>query len=80
MNRHNSRQGYNLDELNNQSESTRGLAPHKEVGVIRKLGRIVMSVFRSEIAMVGQGVLWFQNKDKLIKVMIGLMKQMREAT
>jgi hypothetical protein len=30
--------------------------------------------------MVGQGVLWFQNKDKLIKVMIGLTKQMREAT
>jgi hypothetical protein len=34
--------------------------------------------FRSEIAMFGQGVLWFQNKYKLIKVTIGLMKPMRE--
>jgi hypothetical protein len=30
--------------------------------------------------MFGQGVLWFKNKDKLIKVTIGLMKPMREAT
>jgi hypothetical protein len=34
--------------------------------------------FRSKIAMFGQGVLWFQNKDKLIKVTIGLTKPMRE--
>jgi hypothetical protein len=30
--------------------------------------------------MFGQGVLWFQNKDKHIKVTIGLTKPMREAT
>jgi hypothetical protein len=44
------------------------------------VANIVMVSFRSEIAMFGQGVLWFQNKDKLIKVMIGLTKPMREAT
>jgi hypothetical protein len=27
--------------------------------------------------MFGQGVLWFENKDKLIKVMIGLTNPMR---
>jgi hypothetical protein len=30
--------------------------------------------------MFGQGVLWFQNKDKFIKITIGLTKPMREAT
>jgi hypothetical protein len=46
MNQHNSRQGCNLDELNNQSEPTCGLASHKEVGVMRKLSRIATGVFQ----------------------------------
>jgi hypothetical protein len=46
MNQHKSRQCCQLDELNNQSESTRGLASHQKGGVMRKLARIVTGVFQ----------------------------------
>jgi hypothetical protein len=47
---------------------------------MRKLARIATGIFQVRDSHVWEGVLWFQNKDKLIKVTIGLTKPMREAT
>jgi hypothetical protein len=69
-----------LDELNNQSEPTRGLASHKDVGVMKKLARIATGVFQVQDSHVWARSAMVPKKDKLIKVMIGLMKPMRDAT
>jgi hypothetical protein len=61
MNRHNSRQSCNLDELINQSEPIRNFASHlRNVALWESL----LGLRRvSEIAMFGQGGLRFQNKQ-----------------
>jgi hypothetical protein len=53
-NRHNSSQGYNLDELINQSEPICGLASCKGIRVIGKLASTTVVSFRPEIAIFGQ--------------------------
>jgi hypothetical protein len=78
-NRHNSRKGCNLDELINQSELTLDLAANtrNEGPWESSLGLQWLSL-KSDIALYRHGMLWFQNnKDKLVKVRIGLAELMR---
>jgi hypothetical protein len=80
MNRNNSRQGCNLDELINQSKLTRDLASAQGTGVMRKLARIVMGVFEARDGHVrakrryGSKI----SKSGFINVTIGLTKPMRK--
>jgi hypothetical protein len=82
MNRHNSRQGCNLDKLNNQSEPTHGLASPMEQGVMGKLARIVTGVFRARRSHVGAKRCYGSkiSKDGFIKVTMSLTELMGGAT
>jgi hypothetical protein len=77
---HNLRQGYNLDELINQSEPTRDLASHKELGVIRKLARMTTRVFGARHSPVRAKRCYGSkiSKGGLLKVTSGLMGSMRK--
>jgi hypothetical protein len=81
-NQHNSWQGYNLDKLINQSELTHDLAANtRNEGPCKSSLGLQWLSLKFDIAMCRQGMLWFQNnKDKLLKVMIGLAEPMRGAT
>jgi hypothetical protein len=81
MNRHNSRQGCNLDELINQSEQTHGLASHtQEIRVMGRLASTMAVSFRHEMAMFrSRSVTGLKmHRSKLIKVTIGLAKPKKE--
>jgi hypothetical protein len=53
VNRHNSKQGYNLDELLNESKPTHGLASHtRNLGSCESLLALWWVSFRSDIAML----------------------------
>jgi hypothetical protein len=64
MNRHNSRQSCNLDEIFNQSKLTRDLASSQGTRVIRKLARIVTGVIEARHSHVlSKEMLRAQNKQ-----------------
>jgi hypothetical protein len=66
MNRHNSRQNCNLDELINQSESTRDFAPHlRNKASWESLLELWHVSLKPGIAMFGPGVLRFPKQIKV---------------
>jgi hypothetical protein len=79
-NRHNSRQGCNLDELTNQSKLTRDLASAQETGVMRKLAGITTGVFEARHSHVGAKSCYGSKirKGGFIEVTIGLTEPMRK--
>jgi hypothetical protein len=80
VNRHNSRQGCNLDELTNQSKLIHDLASAQGTRVMRKLARIVTGVFEARHSHVGAKRCYGSkiSKGRFIKVMIDLTELVRK--
>jgi hypothetical protein len=80
MNQHNSRYGYNLDELTNQSDLTQDLASTQGIRVIGKLASTTAVPFRAEMTMFRpRSVTSLKiHMGKIIKVTIGLAEPMKE--